>query len=412
MTIHSHSSLSSFRNCQLKYRFKYIDKIKTPEFATVEAFLGQRVHKVLQKLYDDLGYGKLNSIEDLLIAYREMWVKEWSPGIKIVNGRYTRADYYRFGAECIRSFYNKNRPFQQSQTLGTEQNLEFSIDEQGRYQLRGVIDRIARRDDGTYEIHDYKTSKRLPGQREADADQQLALYQIGVAARWNDVERVELHWHYVRFGVTLRSSRSAEQLTQLRASTVTLIEQIESTKDFAPHKSALCNWCEYQCVCPLWKHVVKVQALPTAEIMADDGVRLADEYVQAKREESAILARIEGLRARILAFAEQQSATVLQGNGARVSVSPRDKVSFPRQDDPQRAALENFLRQEGKWDEVSKPSNAELTRVLEEEAWPLSLLKKLGAFVIRVPGVTLRVVGAPGMPPDAPDAAPDGTEDN
>lgn len=394
MTIYSHSSLSSFSDCQLKYRFKYIDRVKIPEFTSVEAFVGQRVHKVLQKLYDDLAFGKLNSLDELLLVYRAMWEQEWTPSVKIVNSSYSSADHFRLGADCIRKFYEKNRPFQQSQTLGTEQSLVFAVDEGGKHQLRGVIDRIARRDDGTYEIHDYKTSKRLPPQSAVDNDRQLALYQIGIAGRWNDVQRVELHWHYVRFGVTLRSSRTAEQLTQLRASTVSLIEQIESAKQFEPHKSQLCHWCEYQCVCPLWKHVRKVALMPAAESMADDGVRLADEYAEAKREESAIKERIENLRARIMAFAQQESATVLQGSAARVSVNTREKVYFPAQDDPQRQALEDFLRQEGKWDQVAALSNAKLIRVLAEEAWPLTLLEKLGAFALREPSTTLRVTAA------------------
>ena len=32
-----------------------------------------------------------------------------------------------------------------------------------------------------------------------DEDRQLALYQIGIQKMWNDVNRVELVWHYVAF---------------------------------------------------------------------------------------------------------------------------------------------------------------------------------------------------------------------
>lgn len=38
----------------------------------------------------------------------------------------------------------------------------------------GYVDRLSKRPDGTWEIHDSKTSSRIPTQSEMDADRQLA----------------------------------------------------------------------------------------------------------------------------------------------------------------------------------------------------------------------------------------------
>jgi putative RecB family exonuclease len=382
--------LETFESCPLKYKFRYIDKIRK-QMEGVEAFVGKRVHEALQKLYDDLVFGKRNTVEELVAFYRERWKKEWSPDVRIVDGRRSAKDYYNLGAECIRVYYAKNEPFGQSQTIATEERLDFPLDSAGRYRITGFVDRIARRDEGTYELHDYKTSRNVPPQSEADTSRQLALYQIGIGAKWNDVERVELIWHYVRFGVTQRSTRTAKQLTQLRETTAELIDRIEATKNFEPHKSRLCDWCEYKPDCPVWKHIVKVEALPEKEYKAEDGVRLADDYAQAKEEEAEIKARVEKLKEQIVAFAKQQDVSVLQGSGVRVSVSLYDRMTFPEKDDPERAQLELFLRKSGKWEEVATLSTAELRRVVEEEAWPVALLEKLGRFARREPGATLRI---------------------
>jgi putative RecB family exonuclease len=390
MPVYSHSRLDTFETCPLKYKFRYIDKIKKP-VEGVEAFVGKRVHEALQKLYDDLLFGKRNTVEELLAFYREQWKKNWGPGVQIVDARRSAKDHFNLGAECIRVYYGKNAPFGQSQTIATEERLNFPLDSAGRYQITGLVDRIARRDEGTYEIHDYKTSKAIPAQSEADTSRQLALYQIGIGSKWSDVQRVELIWHYVRFGVTQRSSRTAQQLTQLRETTAELIDRIESTKSFEPHKSRLCDWCEYKPDCPLWKHIVKVEALPPEEFKAEDGVRIADDYAQAKREETAIKERVEKLKEKIIAVAKQQDVKVLQGSSVRVSVSTRDRVIFPEKDEPERAQLELFLRKSGKWEEVATLSTAELRRVLEEEAWPVALLEKLGRFARREPGATVRI---------------------
>ena len=390
MPVYSHSRLETFETCPLKYKFRYIDKIKKP-VEGVEAFVGKRVHEALQKLYDDLLFGKRNTVEELVAFYRERWKKDWGPGVQIVDVRRSAKDYYNLGAECIRVFYGKNKPFQQSQTIATEERLDFPLDSAGRYRITGLVDRIARRDEGTYEIHDYKTSKAVPAQSEADTSRQLALYQIGISAKWKDVERVELIWHYVRFGVTQRSTRTAQQLTQLRETTAGLIDRIESTKSFEPHKSRLCDWCEYKPDCPLWKHVVKVEALPAAEFKTENGVKLADSYAGTKLEIQRLEDLLENLREQIIAFAKQQDVSVLQGSGVRVSVSTRDRAVFPEKNDPERPQLEMFVREAGKWEEVAVLSTFELRRVLEEEAWPVALLEKLGTFARREPKTTIRI---------------------
>ena len=56
MTLYSSSRLNTFKQCKLKYKYQYIEKIKTEIEQTVEAFLGSRVHDCLEKLYKDLKF--------------------------------------------------------------------------------------------------------------------------------------------------------------------------------------------------------------------------------------------------------------------------------------------------------------------------------------------------------------------
>lgn len=71
MTIYSHSRLSCFEQCPNKFKLKYIDKVESDIEQSVEAFLGSRVHETLEKLYRDLDYHKLNSLDDLLVFLHE-----------------------------------------------------------------------------------------------------------------------------------------------------------------------------------------------------------------------------------------------------------------------------------------------------------------------------------------------------
>ena len=129
-------------------------------------------------------------------------------------------------------------------------DLSGDLPQSGRYAVQGFVDRIARTRDGAIEIQDYKTSARVPSQAEVDGDRQLALYQIGIGARFGAQHPVRLVWRYLRQRRTLVSTRTPEQLGELAAQTRGLIDQIRSETVFDPKPSALCRWCEYREGCP------------------------------------------------------------------------------------------------------------------------------------------------------------------
>ncbi len=72
MPVYSHSRLSAFEKCPLQYRFRYVDKIKR-DVQGIEAFMGNRVHEVLERLYRDLLMSKRPSLDELVAQYHETW---------------------------------------------------------------------------------------------------------------------------------------------------------------------------------------------------------------------------------------------------------------------------------------------------------------------------------------------------
>ena len=53
MTLYSHSRLSNFEQCPLKYKLRYIDRVESKIEGSIEAYLGSRAHEVLEKIYRD-----------------------------------------------------------------------------------------------------------------------------------------------------------------------------------------------------------------------------------------------------------------------------------------------------------------------------------------------------------------------
>lgn len=390
MAVYSHSRIETFETCPLKYKFQYIERIPKVE-ESVEAFVGSRVHDTLEKLYKDLQLEKLNTLDELLSYYETQWQREWSPVVKIRAEGLSERNYFAYGAKCIRTYYERYEPFNQSQTLATELKLEFALDADNCYRLLGFVDRAARRPDGTYEIHDYKTSRRLPAQKDVDRDRQLALYQLGLKQHWPEAERVELIWHYVGHDATLKSRRTPEHLEELRSRTIEMIRRIEAEANFEPIKGDHCEWCEYQPVCPVWKHVFAVRSLPPAQLAADEGVRLANELAETKRQLKLLEQRELQFRELIIEFCRQKGVTVLQGSNVRVNVSFRPGTNFPGKDDENREALEVFVKQAGKWEEVSDLNTHALVRVLTRQDWPPELLERLRRFASEAETATVSV---------------------
>ncbi len=249
-SIFSHSRLSSFEKCPRQFEFRYIQKIAS-ESESIEAFVGKRVHEVLERLYIFASQGMLPGVEKVVDRYHKLWEEAYdAERVRIVREGATVAFYRALGERCVRGYYVRHYPFDEGETLGLEKRVLFPLDEAGAYRMQGVIDRISRARDGAIEVHDYKTGARVPSQRSLDEDRQLALYQLGLASEYGFDTPFRLVWHYVAKDVTRVSSRTREDLESLRRTTIARIDEIQLATEYPTRKSALCGWCEYREICP------------------------------------------------------------------------------------------------------------------------------------------------------------------
>ena len=252
MPVFSHSKLSTFEQCKLKYKFRYIDKIIPDIDKTIESHLGSVVHSTLEWLYSEVKKNKLPTIDDVIVNYSENWKEDYEEEIPIMRKDMTVNDYFNKGIQFLINYYTRHKPFDDN-TIAIEKGIIFNLDKEGKYKIRGFIDRLVYNlKTQEYEVHDYKTSGRLPSDESIEKDRQLALYSIAIKEAFNHEKRVILVWHYLAFNKKIVSKRTDDQLKQLKEETLNLIKEIESTTVFPPRKSPLCNWCEYKPICPAW----------------------------------------------------------------------------------------------------------------------------------------------------------------
>jgi putative RecB family exonuclease len=393
MRIHSHSSLGSFEKCPRQYWYQYIGKPPVEKVDTIEAFLGSRVHETLETLYRLHFRGRTLSVDETLEVFESVWAKEWSDNIHIVSEELTAEDYKRAGREALATYYRRFAPFDQAKTLRLEARVMLSLDPDGRHKMQGYIDRVARRADGTYEIHDYKTNQTLPTQAEADEDRQLALYQIGLEGMWKDVEAVDLIWHYVRFDTDLVSHRTPDQLQSVRESCITLIDDIESRgreeENFPTNPSSLCPWCDFRFICPATRHEYATAALPPEEFKEDDGVQLVDTWAETVEKRKALEAEIgelkdleEELRSRVEVFAMKEELEAVVGSSYRAEIKKVSGFEFPRTGSELRDGFEAALKETGLWDRVLAPAHAKLVALVSDlDALAPEVRKRLKTFL-------------------------------
>jgi putative RecB family exonuclease len=386
MAEYSISQIGTFEECPLQYKFSYVDRIKRLEEG-VEAFLGQRFHEAMEWLYRERAF-RIVPLEELLAYYEKQWAEKWHGEVKISREGRTADDYRLMGRRFIEDYYKRHHPFDEGRVLGLERYIRFPLDESGRYNCKGIIDRLMLAPDGAFEVHDYKTGSKLPEQSDLDRDRQLGLYQIGVQTLWPEAKEVRLVWHMVAFDLEMRSRRTPEALGELKRDIAGLIDKIEAETEFAPHESALCNWCPYWDLCPVKKHLVKVEAMPKDRWKDEPGVAIVDAYAERWRkkrgldaEVKAVEVELEEIRIVAIAFAEKEGVQVIGGTDSRLRVTGKERVVSPAKGTGEREALERELRLAGVWDEVSTLDPLALEKAVAEGKWTGDVLERIKEYI-------------------------------
>ncbi len=240
--VYSHSRLWLYESCPEFYKLKYIDK-KAPLMTThISLFLGTVVHEALEWLYHQVKYHEIG-IDELIEYFTNHWTSQFNENIRVENG--DEIDAYNRGVRFLTDYYTKNKPFKQN-VIAIERKVLFPIDDEKKYFIQGYIDRLDMAEDGTYEVHDYKTNRAMKKREEFEKDRQLALYHIGLQESFGKEIKVKLIWHYLNFNQQVISQRTQEDLDKLKKDTFTLILKIESTTEWTACNGKYCDWCEYK----------------------------------------------------------------------------------------------------------------------------------------------------------------------
>lgn len=279
----SYSAFDTFNRCPLKYRLSYIDRIKTPK--KPELYFGNLIHKIVQfALKKD---PILPKEQELLALLQNEWQRD------IFSSKDEARQYFEFGKEMLKKFYASFQPGLRN-IVAVEKRFQIPLSD--KHILSGVIDRVDKLPFGAFEVIDYKTSKALPTQIEVDKDKQLAVYNLAVQNLWPEIKDVRLTLYFLKFSSQITTKRREDEVESIKEEIIHTADKIESASDFPPRVNNLCDWCDYQHLCPLKKQTSNrsplIPGMRSNRLEKEKIDDLVEEYILAREKIAEIEPKI------------------------------------------------------------------------------------------------------------------------
>jgi putative RecB family exonuclease len=342
----SYSSINTYETCPAKYRFQYEERL--PSTPSPALSFGDSLHQALYRFHNR-PVPVAPPLEELHEILDAVWVSEG-----FANGSEERT-YREHGHQVLAMYHRENAP---SYRIPAAMEHRFQIEVEG-VTISGVIDRMDRIPGGGYEVIDYKTNRRLPPQAVIDRDLQLSVYHLAAKEVWG-IEPERLTLYYLLPGQRMSTTRTVADIDELRRRIVTVAERIEAGK-FEPKQNPLCDWCDFQHLCPLFRHREERANGDPAPRMT----QIVDEWVTLKRRGREVYKRLDELAPLINAFCDEHGYRRLFGtDGAAIDRRPQH-VTAPV-DEKVRAILEPL----GLWEQVLAVDPRKLSELIESRALP------------------------------------------
>jgi putative RecB family exonuclease len=399
---YSYSKLNLFERCPQQYKFNYIEKATVERHVTIELFTGDVLHRVLEKLYEARMLGKVLSKEETLALYDAEWEGAPMSSLKVSGDIMKADDFVKHGRSALENYYDTYQPFDSGKTIAVEQKVDFTIDEARGLKMTGKIDRLARREDGTVEIIDYKYTRGIPKRQELERNPQLglyqtALYQLAAKENWPDFGDVHIRMIYLRQGEEFSAKLTPDVLDEIREQTLQRILAIRRAKrdnDFQPSPGAICAWCQYVEICPAKRHELMVTDELTADEEAKRGQEIAERYLELAQQEKIAKASKDALKEEITQLARNLKVTALSGIRGSIGITDKEEAEFPsRTKDPEADLAISSAVKETDFDLFELYANLnlkELYKAYDKEQLPDTLRAKLSQFVTSKHTVILR----------------------
>lgn len=230
----SYSKLNTYRQCPLRYRFTYVDRLPRRPRRLFRA--ARRIHHALMRW---LTYSRTSQPrwEDVRAAYESAWGAVQDPTV-------TEERDFQEGLQILQEFHEANvdRP---CRPVLLEHKFAVPL---GPHVLVGALDRVDATDSG-YEVIDYKLDRELRTQEMVDEDLQLALYHLALE-EGQGITPEALSLYFLRHNIQRTTTRTPKQSAELMKWVIATGDEISRQREWRPCVGEQCVSCDFRAVCP------------------------------------------------------------------------------------------------------------------------------------------------------------------
>ena len=242
----SPSSISSFKECPLAYKFSYLDRL--PEPPSPAASKGTLVHRALELMMCRPPTDRTidAALADLDRARTELADDPEFSGLELSDEE--RAQFHAEAAELVQRYFELEDPTT-VQPIGLELKLQADL---GKVRIRGIIDRLELDADGELVVTDYKTG-RVPSEFfESKSLGGVHIYAL-LCEEMLGRRPARVQLLYLSKPEAIIATPTEQSCRGVARKTTALWSAIEGAcarDDFRAKPSRLCDYCSFKTYCP------------------------------------------------------------------------------------------------------------------------------------------------------------------
>lgn len=256
----SASRITLYNDCSLKYKFRYVDKIRIPASSPHLAY-GSALHKALEYLNLAMLENKEFLLEDFFQMFEDSYKEELKLN-EVKESDYFAPKLYKMGLSSIEQFYNSHKDYE---VVASEFLFTVPLPKEfgGSYNLTGIIDAIIKQKSKLL-IVDYKTAKEQYPKFMIDTSLQLSMYSYAFRhilkeGRFDNIKKDKEDYisyctfikDYNTLTSTIKIQKKSIKEEDFSKLFLILRETLKSIENniYIPNYSSMCKWCEYKKNC-------------------------------------------------------------------------------------------------------------------------------------------------------------------
>lgn len=240
----SPSSIGTFEQCPLKFKYSRIDGLSEPP--TIHTLLGNFVHSILEDLYSLPADER--TIQQARIIARNQWESVYGGSAKSMN--LNERDFRWKAWYCIENLWKMENP----STVEVGEVEREVLGEIRGVSIKGFVDRYRFDNNGKLIVEDYKTGKvPNPNYLEDKFFQLLVYASMLKELEVGDTSTVSLLYlaGTKRFNKKVTQDDLDKTVNKI-VETKQAVDMFCEQEKFPAKPSSLCNWCHFKKICPAW----------------------------------------------------------------------------------------------------------------------------------------------------------------